>query len=128
MILTCFHRFLIITYIIIVCTNVTIYFKFTLSGITQHPANDTYCVGSNAVLSCIVFDNSTADVADTTNWFDINTRAAVSFSMISNSRDGDVVTSVLTIESVSLNNNGTGYFCVPSFVIGSYAGVLSVAG
>ena len=48
--------------------------------------------------------------------------------MISNTRDGDVVTSVLTIESVSLNDNGNGYFCVPSFPIASYIGVISVAG
>ena len=115
------------TYIIIVCTNVTIYCKFTLLGITQHPANDTYCEGSNAVLSCVVYDNST-NGADNIGWYNSNTRAPVSSSVISNSRDGDVVTSVLTIESVSLNDNGTGYFCVPSLDIRSYVGMISVAG
>ena len=117
------------TYIIIVCTNVRMYYKFTLSGITQHPANDTYCKGSNAVLSCVILDNSTNNAADTTGWFtNYDNPAAVSSSMISNSRDGNVVTSVLTIESVSLSDNGTEYFCSPSFGIRSYAGVLSVAG
>ena len=48
--------------------------------------------------------------------------------MISNTRDGDVVTSVLTIESVSLNDNGNGYFCLPSARIESYVGIISVAG
>ena len=116
-------------YIIIVCTNVSIFCKFTLLGITQYPANDTYCEGSNAVLNCVVFDNSTNDAADRTNWFtNDDFPVAVSDSMISNSRDGDVVTSVLTIESVSLNDNGTGYLCVPSFGIASYAGVLLVVG
>ena len=116
------------TYIIIVCTNIKIYCKFTLLGITQHPANDTYCEGSNAVLSCVVFDNSTSNAADTTSWFIDIVYVLVSSSMISNSRDGDVVTSVLTIENVSLSDNGTGYFCSPSFGIASYTGVLSVAG
>ena len=117
------------TYIIVISTNVTIYCKCTLLGITQHPANDTYCEGSNAVLNCVILDNSTNNAADTTLWFtDDDNPAAVSSSLISNSRDGDVVTSVLTIESVSLNDNGTGYFCGPSRDIDSYAGVISVAG
>ena len=116
------------TYIIIVCTIITIYCKFTLLAITQHPANDTYCEGSNVVLSCVIFDNSTSNAADNTVWFIDIVYVLVSSSMISNSRDGDVVTSVLTIESVSLNDNGTGYFCAPSFGIASYAGILSVAG
>ena len=103
--------------------------QFTLLGITQHPANDTYCEGSNAMLSCVILDNSTSNGADNTVWFtNGDPPVAVSSSMISNSRDGDVVTSVLTIESVSLNDNGTGYFCTPSLRIESYAGVLSVAG
>ena len=100
-------------------------------GITQHPGNDTYCEGSNAVLSCVVFDNSTNNAADNTVWFrNGNPPTAVSSSsMINNTRDGDVVTSVLIIESVSLNDNGTGYFCLPAFGIdNSYIGVISVAG
>ena len=98
-------------------------------GITQHPANDTYCEGSNAVLSCVVFDNSTNNAADSTGWFiDDDPPVAVSSSMINNSRDGDVVTSVLTIESVSLNDNDVIYFCSPAFGIASYIGVISVAG
>ena len=117
------------TYIIIVCTNIKSYCILTRLGITQHPANDTFCKGSNAVLICIVFDNSTNDAADTTHWFtNDNPPAALSSSMISNSRDGDVVTSVLTIESVSLNDNGNGYFCLPTFGIVSNVGMISVAG
>ena len=55
-------------------------------------------------MSCVIFDNSTSNAANTTAWFtDDNPPAAVPDNMISNTRDGDVVTSVLTIESVSLN-------------------------
>ena len=79
------------------------------------------------MLSCVIFDNSTNNDADSTGWFD-NVDVLVTDSMISNSRDGDVVTSVLTIESVSLNDNGDGYFCYPTRTIGSYIGVISVAG
>ena len=79
-------------------------------------------------MSCIIFDNSTNNAADATGWFNADSLAAVSSNMINNTRDGDVVTSVLTIETVSLNDNGTGYFCVPSFIIVSYVGVISVAG
>ena len=81
------------------------------------------------MLSCVIFDNSTNNAADATGWFNNgNPPIAVSSNMINNTRDGDVVTSVLTIESVSLNDNGNGYFCVPSFPIESYIGVISVAG
>ena len=48
--------------------------------------------------------------------------------MIHNTRDGDVVTSVLTIESVSLNDNRSAYFCEPVGDRESYIGVISVAG
>ena len=98
---------------------------FFVLGITQHPANDTYCEGNNAVLSCVVFDNSTKGAV---SWFDDDDGGAVDASMISNSRDGDALTSVLTIESVSLSDNSTGYFCVPTLSITSYIGVISVAG
>ena len=97
--------------------------------ITQHPGNDTFCEGSNAVLSCVVFDNSTNNAANTTNWYtNVNPPAAVPVNMISNTRDGDVVTSVLTVESISLNDNGNGYFCFPTFDVESNVGVISVAG
>ena len=80
-------------------------------------------------MSCVVFDNTTNNAVDYTSWFtDDNPPAQVSSNMIHNTRDGDVVTSVLTIESVSLNDNGDGYFCVPSFPIASNLGVISVAG
>ena len=71
--------------------------------VIQHPANDTFCEGSNAVLICVIFDDSTNDAANTTSWFtNGDTPAAVSDAMISNSRVDNVVTSVLTIENVSL--------------------------
>ena len=99
-------------------------------GIMEHPVNATYCKGSTAVLNCIVFDNSTNNAADLTGWFN-NTvpPIQVQTSMISNTRNGDdMVTSVVTIRNVSLNDNGTGLFCVPSFSVLSYAGIISVAG
>ena len=76
-----------------------------------------------------MFDNSTNNAADTTSWFrDGNIPVRVPDNMINNTRDGDVVTSVLTIENVSLNDNGNGYLCVPAFPLASEVGVISVAG
>ena len=98
-------------------------------GITQHPGNDTFCEGSNAVLSCVVFDNLTETPADTTSWYrDGNILVRLPDTVINNTRDGDLVTSVLTIENVSLNDNGNGYYCEPAGNIESYTGVISVAG
>ena len=97
--------------------------------LVQHPTNTKVCEGSIAVLSCVIFDNSTNNAADTTNWFiNYNPPFAISSNMINNTRDGDVVTSVLTIESVSLNDNGNGYFCFPTVGVMSNVGVISVAG
>ena len=80
-------------------------------------------------MSCVIFDNGTDNAADTTGWFrNGNNPVRVPDNMINNTRDGDVVTSVLTVESVSLNDNGNGYFCTPAFGIGSDVGVISVAG
>ena len=80
------------------------------------------------MLSCVVFDNSTNNAADTTRWFrDVNPNpVAVLSNMINNTRNGDVVTSVLTIVNVTLNDDGTEYFCFPLFGISSYVGVISV--
>ena len=99
-------------------------------GIMEHPVNATYCKGSIVVLNCIVFDNSTNNVADLTGWFNNSVPPiAVDASMISNTRNGDdMVTSVVTIRNVSLNDNGTRLFCVPSLGIVSYAAIISVAG
>ena len=96
----------------------------------EHPVNATYCKGSVVVLNCIVFDNSTNNAADLTGWFNNSVLPiAVQTSMISNTRNGDdMVTSVVTIRNVSLNDNGTGLFCAPSFGVLSYAGIISVAG
>ena len=106
------------------CNKFIVHYNF----LVQHPTNDTHCEGSNAVLSCVVFDNSTNNVADTTSWFTGNPPVRVPDNMINNTRDGDVVTSALIIESVSLNDNGNGYFCSPSLRIASSVGVISVAG
>ena len=97
-------------------------------GVTQHPADGTFCEGSNAVLSCVVFDNSTSGAANNTGWFrDVNPNSiAVPSNMINNTRNGDVVTSILTIENVTLNDNSNGYFCFPSVNIMSDVGVISV--
>ena len=106
--------------------DVTYYYYL---GITQHPGNDTFCEGSNAVLSCVIFDNSTINAADNTVWFMVGDfDARVADNIINNTRDGNVVTSVLTIESVSLNDNGTEYYCEPVNNIESYVGVISVTG
>ena len=100
----------------------------TFLTVTQHPANDTFCEGSKAPLSCVIFDNTTNDVADATGWFYASSLTLVPSAMISNSRDHDVVTSTLTMESVSLDDNGIGCFCSPIFGVRSYTGVISVAG
>ena len=97
--------------------------------LVQHPTNTKVCEGSIAVLSCVIFDNSTNNAANTTSWFtNDNVPVRVPSNMINNTRDGDVVTSVLTIESVSLNDNGNEYFCFPTVGVMSNAGVISVAG
>ena len=81
------------------------------------------------MLSCTVFDNSTSNAADHTGWFrDGNPPVLVSTNMINNTRNGNVVTSVLTVESVSLSDISSGYFCSPTYDIGSYAGLILVAG
>ena len=80
-------------------------------------------------MSCVIFDNGTDNAADTTGWFrNGNNPVRVPDNMVNNIRYGDMVTSVLTIESVSLNDIGNGYLCSPSFGIGSDVGVISVAG
>ena len=97
--------------------------------IIQQPANDTYCEGTDAKLSCVIFDNTTTNAADTTVWINADTLVLVAGEMISNTRDDDVVTSVLTIESVSFNNDsGTQYFCSPRRDVDSFVGVISVIG
>ena len=94
----------------------------------HHPENQTYCEGSNVLLSCVIFDNTSSYHANNTFWSNRNVGAPITTS-INNTRKGYFVTSVLTIENVSLNANGSQYFCVPStLATGSYVGVLSVAG
>ena len=93
----------------------------------MHPRNDTFCAGSTALLSCSVYDNTTNNAANNTGWFRVDDPPfPIPSTMINNTRNGDVVTSVLTI--VTLNDNGTEYFCSPSFGIRSYIGAILVAG
>ena len=83
------------------------------------------------MLSCTVYDNTTNNAADNTVWFrsrSDNPPVLIPSNMINNTRNGDVVTSVLTIDNVSLSDNGTEYFCSPSFGIRSYLGTVLVAG
>ena len=103
-------------------------------GYIRRPTNDTFCEGSNAMLSCVVIDNSADGAANDTGWFkDKDAPSLVQPTMdmrfmMNNTRDGNVVTSVLTIKNVSSNDDGTRYFCVPVYGFGSNPGVISVAG
>jgi len=86
------------------------------------------------VLSCVVSDNSPTDVANNTGWIRDDTLPVIVNPdndmrfMIDNTRIGNVVTSVLTIESVSSSDNGTAYYCLPTVGIRSFNGILSVIG
>ena len=81
------------------------------------------------MLSCTVYDNSTNDAANNIAWFRVdNPPVGIPSTMINNTRNGDVVTSVLTIDNVSLSDNGTEYFCLPVIFITSYIGTVLVAG
>ena len=81
------------------------------------------------MLSCTVYDNSTSNAADSTGWFRMdNPPVGIPFNMINNTRNSDVVTSVLTIDNVSLSDNGTEYLCLPAILIVSYIGAVLVAG
>ena len=92
----------------------------------MHPRNDTFCVGSTVLLSCTVYDNTTNNAASSTVWFkEDNPPVVISSNMINNTRNGDVVSSVLTIDNVSLS---TEYFCLPTIGIRSYIGTVLVTG
>ena len=112
------------------CLHIRISTCYFYVDVTQDPTSGTYCEGSNVVLRCVIFDNTTLGGANSTGWF-INSNPPVSVPnnfMITNTRDGDVVTSVLTIENVPLDINNIGYFCSPAFNIGSDLAVISVTG
>ena len=100
--------------------------------VIQHPANDTFCEGTDAILYCTIFDNSTGKIADDTVWFNVETGETISGSKVNirlnNSRDGDVVTSVLTLMKAQLNINNTTYLCGPTFTIESSVAVIIVIG
>ena len=86
------------------------------------------------MLSCVVFDNNANDAANRTNWAmdttdPVNIQPDIDMRfMVENTRDGNVVTSVLTIESVSSSDNGTGYFCFVTLDDRSFNGMVSVTG
>ena len=95
-------------------------------GVVQHPANDTVCKGTNATLNCTIFDNSTDGIANSTSWVNNATERTIAGSMmVKNSRDGDIVTSVLIIMDVSDNST---YFCRPSHRTMSSVAVITVIG
>ena len=95
-------------------------------GVVQHPANDTVCKGTNATLNCTIFDNSTDGIANSTTWVNNATGRTITGSMVlKNSRDGDMVTSVLIIMDVSDNSS---YFCRPSRRTMSSVAVITVIG
>ena len=77
-------------------------------------------------MNCTIFDNSTNGIANGTTWVNNVTRHTISDIMvIKNSRDGDMVTSVLIIMDVSDNSS---YFCRPSRRIMSSVAVITVIG
>ena len=99
--------------------------------VVQHPANGTFCKGTDATLTCIIFDNSTERVANSTIWVNLTSRATVQSNMItliSNHRHGDMVTSTLTIVDVSVYVNNTEYLCEPKFRIESSVAVIMIIG
>ena len=96
-----------------------------VTQVIQHPVNGTFCEGTTATLSCVIFDNSSTNVANTTSWLNVNTGATVLSANVNNTRNGDVVTSILTFKSVSLSDNGT-YLCEPRRNVESYFGMILV--
>ena len=39
--------------------------------VVQDPANATFCEGTNATLTCTIFDNSTDRIANSTSWVNL---------------------------------------------------------
>ena len=112
--------------------SICIYLHYYLThvGVTQviqHPVNGTFCEGATATLSCVIFDNSTGNPADTTSWVIADTGGVVPDINLNNTRNGAIVTSILTFESVSLSDNGT-YLCEPRRNVESYIGMILVKG
>ena len=112
---------------IFVCTATYLTHVGGVTQVIQHPANRTFCEGTTATLSCVIFDNNTGNLADTTSWVNDNTGGGVLDININNTRNGTMVTSILTFESVSLIDNGT-YFCIPKHRVQSYFGMILVKG
>ena len=111
--------------------NVTISFTccllYILLEIVQHPANATFCEGTNATLNCTIFDNSTTGVADNTIWFNVINGARIQL-VGNNIRDGDIVTSILPILDISVYINNTKYLCQPRLGTKSSVAVITIIG
>lgn len=107
-------KYILLCITLSVC-SVYVYFHYYFYCLvfTQDPADTTFCEGSNAVLKCVIFDNSTEQYGDSTGWY---RRGFPSYLLPDNlqntTRDGNVVSSVLTIKNVSLNDSGNEYFCL----------------
>ena len=95
--------------------------------IVQHPANATFCEGTDATLNCTIFDNSTTGVADNTIWFNVTNKASIQL-VDNNIRDGDIVTSTLPIMDISVYINNTEYLCQPRLGTASSVAVITVIG
>ena len=96
--------------------------------IVQDPDNEIVCEGRNATFTCIIFDDSTNHIADTTGWTNWTNKAIISSKMVNNTRKGDTVTSELIIVNVPLYANNTAYLCNPKRGVDSSIAVLFVIG
>ena len=92
----------------------------------QHPTNGTFCEGTTARLSCIIFDNSTG-AANTTTWLH-NAAISISDDRVNNTVNDDNVTSVLTLMNVSNDLDSGNYVCRPTRTIMSHDAVITVIG
>ena len=101
--------------------------------VVQDPANATFCEGTDATLTCTIFDNSTDRIANDTSWVNYTSGARIISNMhmntlVSNSRHGNMVNSMLTIVNVSVYANNTEYLCEPKFRIVSSVAVIMIIG
>ena len=96
--------------------------------IVQKPVDDTFCEGTDATLNCTIFDNSTERIANNAFWSNLTSNGNIPDDLFSNNRDGDYVTSLLTIIDVSLYENNTNYICRAGSEVQSSAAVIIVIG
>ena len=77
-------------------------------------------------MKCIIYDKNTG-VANSTSWENSLT-GKIPPEMVNNTRDGDMVTSILIILNVPVDINNTDYWCRPSLTEQSSAAVIIVIG